>query len=355
MKSKILLSLALSVSIMGAVAQKNNVGIGTTKPDQSAALEVSSTTQGFLPPRVTLQQRNSIQNPATGLMVYQSDFLAGTYQFDGKEWKTLGVSASANSVADAFNWGLTGNAGTTDNNYVGTSDNRPVIFRTNTASNTVYNERMRIGANGNVGIGTTTPSELLEVAGNIKGNILSSGTRTYLVGKDGGGFHWFAASPSVSEPGNIMMGIQRDPSTDVVTDLFLAPAGNFSVRVAGTKVLIGDAFSMTYTSNDYSLFVSKGMITEKIKVAVKNTGEWSDYVFDPSYKKMSLESVEKFVKENKHLPNMPSDKEMVESGLDVGKSTAKLLEKIEELTLYMIDLNNEVKSLKAENSKLKNK
>lgn len=70
---------------------------------------------------------------------------------------------------------------------------------------------------------------------------------------------------------------------------------------------------------------------------------------------MSLEEIEKFTIENKHLPNVPSAEEMILEGLDVAKTSKMFMEKIEELTLYLIELNKEVKALKAENGALKRK
>lgn len=109
----------------------------------------------------------------------------------------------------------------------------------------------------------------------------------------------------------------------------------------------------------YRLVVQDGILCEKVKVALRsNTGaDWADYVFEPEYKAnmMSLEEVEKFTLDNKHLPNVPSAKEMTEEGLDVAKTSKMFMEKIEELTLYMIELNKEVKALKAENEALKGK
>jgi hypothetical protein len=70
---------------------------------------------------------------------------------------------------------------------------------------------------------------------------------------------------------------------------------------------------------------------------------------------MSLEQVEKFTKENKHLPNVPSAQQLKDNGMDVGETSKMFMEKIEELTLYMIELNKEVKALKAENAALKGK
>ena len=70
---------------------------------------------------------------------------------------------------------------------------------------------------------------------------------------------------------------------------------------------------------------------------------------------ISLDKLESFVKENKHLPNVPSAEEMSKNGLDVMQTSAKLMEKIEELTLYMIEMNKEIKALQKENEQLKKK
>jgi hypothetical protein len=94
----------------------------------------------------------------------------------------------------------------------------------------------------------------------------------------------------------------------------------------------------------YRLAVQDGIITEKLKVAVKNTSDWSDYVFAKGYKLMPLDEVEKFVNKNSHLPNVPSAQEVVDNGIDVAKMDAKLLEKIEELTLYLIEQNKKIEA-----------
>ncbi len=88
---------------------------------------------------------------------------------------------------------------------------------------------------------------------------------------------------------------------------------------------------------------------------MRNGSDWADYVFAPDYKLMPLEDVEQFTKENKHLPNVPSADDMVKEGLDVTKTSAKLMEKIEELTLYVIEMNKEIKALKEENKKMRDK
>jgi hypothetical protein len=78
-----------------------------------------------------------------------------------------------------------------------------------------------------------------------------------------------------------------------------------------------------------------------------HTNSIPDYVFNADYKLMPLAEVEKYVKKNKHLPNIPSEKEYKErNGVNVGELNMKLLEKVEELTLYMISLKKEVDILK---------
>ncbi len=98
----------------------------------------------------------------------------------------------------------------------------------------------------------------------------------------------------------------------------------------------------------YKLYVESGILTEKVKVAVKGTSNWSDYVFAKDYKLLSLGEVESYIRKNKHLPGVPSAEEVVKDGIDMATMDAKLLEKIEELTLYMIEM-------KKENEKLKNR
>ena len=119
------------------------------------------------------------------------------------------------------------------------------------------------------------------------------------------------------------------------------------------RVSIGDnAFDIakkedgSYLSTDeYRLYVEKGIITEKVKCAIDKSTDWADYVFEEDYEMMDIDDLEGFVTENKHLPNVPSAEEMVENGLDVAKMDAKLLEKIEEAYLYIIDMNKEMKTM----------
>lgn len=122
----------------------------------------------------------------------------------------------------------------------------------------------------------------------------------------------------------------------------------FTVRANG-KVLIGTSWNNTALSacndcNEYRLFVKDGIKTEKVKIEVPSTNGWADYVFKKGYQLKSLEEVEQHIEEKGHLPNIPSAEEVVKNGINVAEMDAKLLEKIEELTLYSIEQNKQLKS-----------
>lgn len=89
---------------------------------------------------------------------------------------------------------------------------------------------------------------------------------------------------------------------------------------------------------------SNGQLMAK-EVLVTLTG-WPDYVFSKDYERMSLPETEAYIKENGHLPGVPSAEEVEEKGLSLGEMNAKLMEKVEELTLYVIELQKQIDELK---------
>jgi opacity protein-like surface antigen len=126
---------------------------------------------------------------------------------------------------------------------------------------------------------------------------------------------------------------------------------NLGLNVTG-KVLIGN----TPTPAGYKLYVEQGILAEKIKVAVKTSANWADHVFAPGYQLKTLPEVEAFIKQNKHLPGIPSAETLVkEGGIDMNQMFAKQMEKIEELTLYMIAIKKENEQMKKEIHQLKKK
>lgn len=112
--------------------------------------------------------------------------------------------------------------------------------------------------------------------------------------------------------------------------------------------------STVFTNNpEYQLIVKNGIKTEKVRVELAIANSWPDYVFEKDYKLMPIEELTSFITLNKHLPNIPNAEEIKKDGIDLGQMDGKLLEKIEELTLYNIDLYKESKILKEENNSLK--
>lgn len=109
------------------------------------------------------------------------------------------------------------------------------------------------------------------------------------------------------------------------------------------KVYIGNAKPSGQFAS-YKLGVDGDFICKR---AVVQITDWADFVFKSDYKLMPLEEVASFIKENKHLPNIPSEKTVLENGMDVSEMNKLLLQKIEELTLYMIELKKENESIKA--------
>lgn len=77
-----------------------------------------------------------------------------------------------------------------------------------------------------------------------------------------------------------------------------------------------------------------GILADSVRVA--RVSDWADYVFDEAYDLPSISQVEEFIKANKHLPNIPSAKEVAENGIEFGDINRRLLEKIEQLVLYVI-------------------
>ena len=98
----------------------------------------------------------------------------------------------------------------------------------------------------------------------------------------------------------------------------------------------------TTIPTNYKLAVAGKIIAEELKVQLQ--GSWPDYVFAPDYNLPTLLEVEKQIKEKGHLENIPSACEVQENGIEVGEMNRLLLEKVEELTLYIIDLNKKMET-----------
>lgn len=103
--------------------------------------------------------------------------------------------------------------------------------------------------------------------------------------------------------------------------------------------------------NKYDLFVDRGVLSEDYAIAPKST--WSDFVFSKEYTLPSLRHVENFIIENKHLPDVPSATQVAEEGYSQHEMNKTLLQKIEELTLYIIEQQKQINELQLQQGQLK--
>jgi hypothetical protein len=221
---------------------------------------------------------------------------------------------------------------------------------------------MIIKNTGKIGVGTLAPSHSMHIhngALKISGMTPGYGGPMVLFGSanaDGSGIEQWGIEyiPASNSPrpglnfwkpfgspnfGNYYLYLNDNGHVGVNTD---NPTAQLTVN---GNVLIGNPAVVTIPNSNYKLFVETGILTEKVKVAVKNTVNWADFVFDDDYELRPIGEVETYIKENKHLPEIPSSEEVVKDGIDLGTMDAKLLQKIEELTLYIIELEKRIKTL----------
>ena len=158
-----------------------------------------------------------------------------------------------------------------------------------------------------------------------------------------GSVHFWSYSDAPPDPTHPQYGWMYGNYDLTNTWLYQAGITKDGKMIIGHNLLTGDA--SVYTPGNYSLYVENGIMTEHVRVAVHTTLDWSDNVFSEDNEMMTLPKLEKYIQKNKHLPEIPSADDVVKDGVDVGEMDAKLLKKIEELTLYVIELQKEVTKL----------
>jgi hypothetical protein len=145
------LLVVCTACIAWSYSHGQSIGIGTSTPNPSAQLDISSTSRGLLIPRMTQAQRNVIAGPATGLLIYQTDNGAGFYYNAG-----TAASPSWKTVAASDGWTLKGNSGTdTATDFIGTTDSKPLHFRVNNVNAGVIDS---VNAKTFFGYGAGNPS-----------------------------------------------------------------------------------------------------------------------------------------------------------------------------------------------------
>ena len=208
-----------------------------------------------------------------------------------------------------------------------------------TSGNDIYNTNSQY-----VGIGTTSPGEVLHVARNM----LEPMVVIENLGSIGG------ASFSM-----------RDVYSTAHWKFKATQFGTFKIRdqTNGKNV-----FVIEQSASENSIYINAlgniglGTTTPGAKLAVNGKidckeievflGGWPDFVFDDDYNMKSLAEVECYINEHKHLPGVPSEKEVLSNGNNLGEMDAILMQKIEEITLYLIQQDKEIEALKVENQRL---
>ncbi|HEV7737164.1 MAG TPA: hypothetical protein VGO47_07320, partial [Chlamydiales bacterium] len=162
---KVLLALLLLLGSTVMVNAQLKVGDNPTSIQKSSILELESSRQGLLLPRIADTTLINALTPPDGMIIFLNTDKSLRLRSNGY-WKKIADLSEANS-----NWSLNGNTGSDSTlNFIGTVDGKPLVMKTNNA------ERLRINSNGNIGIGTANPTAKLNVDGSVKLENLAAGT-----------------------------------------------------------------------------------------------------------------------------------------------------------------------------------
>ncbi|CAH0215803.1 hypothetical protein [Chryseobacterium sp. Bi04] len=281
------------------VNAKGNVGIGTATPEtklnvvQENSLNQNSTTAKFT------------TNGATG----GSNIVSLSYHNKANLELNSGFSGLGRRYGDYYDFNIEN-----DNSY------DPRFGSINFV--TSQNIQMTVRPGGNVGIGTANPQQKLDVQGVIMSQISTN---------EGGAI--YLDNQSKTTPGTANRWAIYNMTGQYTNSLqfwnYLNDGGG------GAKLILSDAGNMAL----------HGKL--EAKDVVITTTPTADHVFAADYNLREIGELEKFISEKSHLPEIPSAKEMTDSGLSVGDFQIKLLQKIEELTLYMISMKKEIDVLKS--------
>jgi hypothetical protein len=355
---------------IGTSNNAGNVGVGTSAPAEK--LEVSGgnlLVSGTWNPYVML--KSSATGSPYGFLQY--DQSEGNYMriYDGSQysmvWRAGNVGIGTNNPAANLQIGSTtsgyirinGNGGWTEY-YATESYPRVELSRDGAASGVAA---LRFGGGGaldstiqrlpgsagiaimggNVGIGTTAPTANLQVGSTSSGYVRVNG--------NGGWAEYYATEyyPRVV--------LSRDGAASGVSALRFGPGGSAldstiqRLPSSAGFAIMGGNVGIGTTNPTQKLSVNG---TVRAKEVVVDTG-WSDFVFDEGYKLKALSETEAFVKAEKHLPGIPTAKEVAEHGISIGEMQAKLLAKIEELTLHQIAQDKRTAALEKENVELRSR
>lgn len=192
-------------------------------------------------------------------------------------------------------------------------------------------EKMRVAANGNIGIGTTNPGEKLSIDSQENGWLMSTRGRATEAGNINGIKFYSGYVDDYQKWAGIASVAEDIHSNHTALSLYTDQSEKLRVMGNG-NVGIGT------TSPKEKLSVNGKIRAHEVKIEIS---DWPDYVFEDSYKPYALAKLENYITTYKHLPEIPSSDEVSQNGIELGTMNKLLLKKIEEMTLYLIEMKKE--------------
>jgi hypothetical protein len=312
----VLLSFPSALLAQNVFPTNGNVGIGTTNPDQHLTVDGGN-----------IKLTNSTGYPfGYNLNMNISGGWARDYSFSYGDSGKL-FSLGAFSIGGTLQYGFIGGNITTNT----------------TAYNTPW---MVFLPSGNIGIGTKSPATKLQID---NGEDISPNTGGYVTigSMDSANIGFDNNEIMARNNGAISPLYIQNDGGDLVLHNNNAASSKFAIKDNG-NVLIG---KISQENSSYKLDVNGNVRANK--VVVNTTG--ADYVFDQDFNLLPMDSLQRFVNTWHHLPDIPPASALQRSGMDIGEMQKLLLQKIEELSLYMIHMNQRVRELERENRLLKRK
>jgi hypothetical protein len=246
---------------------------------------------------------------------------------------------------DECYWTILGNTNIDEANFLGTIQNDPLIIKTNSKERIKIAEDYDLGGYEQRGRIDFTVSRFTSSKISFDNNA-SNGLDPNAVIKmyraiGANAKPWWLETGANLTGNNYRLDIKTGPTTIPGSET-VSPVISIVSYTSNSTANVGIG-----VENPQEKLVVDGIICAKeIRVSESGTPCWGDYVFDKDYKLKSIDEVEKFINENKHLPDIPSAVEVEANGIELGVMQAKLLKKIEELTLYVIELKKEINQLK---------
>ncbi|MES2773897.1 MAG: hypothetical protein V4722_06915 [Bacteroidota bacterium] len=309
-----------------------NVGIGTTTPVM--ALDIISNASNQL----HIQTTNANSQAGFYLENNRGSYASyGGFAIGGSTSSGLGNIFGLSRVDRLF---MFSDGASSAGMVVGTISAQPLSFGTNNV------ERIRVNSAGLVGIGALYPTNLIHVSGDMRlgsslddingANVSSTGRLLISNGTTGSAI----IRGNHLDNNNVGLTFQSFKAGSSFDAIVIAPSGVVSI---GSPATVGTLV------NDLNnkFFVNGNIVTKKIKV----TQTWADYVFDPNYNLATLQQVDAFIQTNKHLPSIPTAASIEKEGLDLGEMQKLMMQKIEELTLYIIQQDKRIKELETKDKK----